>query len=164
MIQFHASLADDPEKVAEWYTKFLDALSGEARSTLLDGAEVSPSGSPPDGSDPENKIAVFKEASPLFADRLSRLHEGLIALGYEAQLPKPRVPGSAATYVAYVDPANQLRFGETNSTTFYFVRKAVQAEVDGHEYVNSGSQTSSVRFDSEDKVDFILMVAEQQKK
>ncbi len=154
MLTLNVTIEDDPVQAAEWLATFREHSS--------DDKELA--SQPADGEDRELQIELerFRQNWPAYSKRFSRLHDGLVTMGYRPILPTKRKPTSVRSYIAYQLPRGQ-RVLENNSSTAYFVGTERQSRLRGsHEWLKDSGQNVSVHFDTEEKLDFILEVARQE--
>jgi hypothetical protein len=151
VITLSVQLTDDPAAVAAWVKQYesLMQANGDRYESVASEEDEELAG----------ELERFKANWPAYSGRFSRLHEGLVGLGYVPVLSKKMKPTSVRSYIAYALPGGR-RVLENNSSTAYFVGKDLQDRLrGGHEWLNEGENTVSVQFDSEAKVDFVLELA-----
>lgn len=168
-----ATLDDDPTAVAQWVADYNAALPEGLRSgmpatpmvvmpTLADPAAMA-------DDDADQIIDVEGQLKRLTgywkarAPFLMRLHESLMALGYQPKVPEKRTADKLASYISYIDPVDGRNLLNTNSGTAYIQRKDVSDALSGDPLLRGGPQ-AVVEFDSDEKVDFLLDVARRYKK
>ena len=168
-----ATLDDDPSAVAQWVADYNAALPDGLRFGMPTApVVVMPSVvDPPKLADDDTDEIIDVEAQlkrftgfwKARAPFLLRLHEGLVALGYEPKVPEKRTAEKTASYLSYIDPVDGRNLLNVNSGTAYFQRKDVGDALAGHPFLRRGPQPA-VEYDSDEKVDFLLEVAEKYKK
>lgn len=159
------ALTGDPKHAADWVVQFVDALPEELRTSMLAsrGPAAEVAGSPPADLDVAGQLKRLREYWPEFSPRLTRLHAGLVDLGYRPTVPEQRASKRLASYIRYVDPVDGRGLCGTNSGTVTFTRKELIEELSGEPEVKIG-RYPTVHFDTEAKVDLILKVAAKHKK
>ena len=157
MLTIQIPTPQDPEEAAAWVTKFVQALpEGLWPTTPASTATATldrPAGSGPDGEETlDDALVRFQGNWQRYAGRFMRVHEGLVAIGFQ-----PEWRGSR-NYIAYVHPKTGRHFIEMNSSTVYFPAQAKKDEVVGsRDFV---TKAGSVRLDGDAQVEFVLEVAE----
>lgn len=163
MLTLNVTLKDDPVQAAEWVATFHEHSSA-AGATLHQEDAAERAGLPADREDRElqTELERFRQNWPAYSKRFSRLHEGLVAMGYRPVLPTKRKPTSVRSYIAYHLPGGQ-RVLENNSSTAYFVGTERRSRLrNSHEWLKDSGQNVSVHFDTVEKVDFILQLAREE--
>lgn len=171
VIHIHLSGADlaDPDDLARRITALMNALPSELSVQTTPEPSARPSGSAEREAwtseirDVDDQLSRLSGYWPSFSDRLHRLHEGLLDLGYTAKIPAQLSSGRLASYISYLDTDGR-NLGNTNSATFTFMRKELKEQLASDERINVGGRYATVHFDTEDKVDLILKIARRHKR
>ncbi|HEY2832502.1 MAG TPA: hypothetical protein VGJ14_08765 [Sporichthyaceae bacterium] len=160
MFTLQVTLDDDPVQVAEWVRAYEEHYFAAKSADAHADQAASPAATSPDEEELAAEVERFRSNSRAYGARFMRLHEGLLALGCVPVLSKKQKPTSVRTYIAYALP-NGRRVLENNSSTAYFVGTEFVDRLRGtHEWLKPSGQLLSVQFDTEDKVDLVLQIAE----
>jgi hypothetical protein len=155
--KLRVTLEDDPAVVADWVNAFEKQLRAGFSTK-----PVATSGTVVDSNELQAELARFRSNWPEFTERFTRLHDGLVGMGYIAVLAKKRKPTSVRSYIAYQLPSGR-RVLEVNSSTAYFVGADLVGRLRGrHEWLRASGPLLSVHFTTEEHVDLILQLAEEE--
>jgi hypothetical protein len=162
IVRLNVTPEDDPVKVAEWVAQFERhrAMNPSPEADAAAEAEATEGSSPMD-SELEEELERFRHNWPAYSERFSRVHKGLVDLGYVPVLPRKLKPTSVRAYIAYHLPGGGRRVYEVNSSTAYLAGNEFKERIvsERPDAVHVSGQNVSISFDSDAQVDLILDIA-----